>query len=112
MYDKKIAYDFWDKESFIDVYPEHAEIYAINSKRQLFHCSSNFRSGSEIIKFKQVNKMYNVMKCAINNGTIIAMKLVKQLDQMMMIKRDPNDELMLSDICLDIIAKSIVSFFH
>lgn len=51
--------------------------------------------------------MYNVMKCSINNGAIVAMKLIKELDPFM--KKERQGEKTLSDKCLDIIASSLVS---
>ena len=72
----------------MEIYPTDRDIWAVNSLRQLLVCR-DFKK-SNILMFQPVNETFNVMKAAIGNKHQVVIKIVKQLD-----------DLMLRDITLD-----------
>lgn len=94
--DRKIAQEVYNCSSFIELHPTAHKIWAVNSLRQLFLCTSesfkelmdSTQSRQVQLVFEPVNNVFNVMKACMGDRHQVVIKIVKQLDTMMM--RDIN----------------------
>lgn len=83
-----MATEIFQNSNFIELHPTDKDIWAVNSLRQLLVCK-DFKNRNEI-QFETVNEVYNVMKAAIGNKHQVIIKIVKQLDELMI--RDPDEK--------------------
>jgi hypothetical protein len=97
MKDKRIAIEIHSNSNFIELHPTDKDIWAVNSMRQLYVCrdfqsnlSKNDQSSSQLV-FAPVNDIFNVMKAAIGNKHQAIIKIVKRLDQDLMIRSMPTN---------------------
>lgn len=110
--DKRIATEVFNNSNFIELHPTDKDIWAVNTMRQLFVCR-DFKSklsSKASLQFDPVNLIQNVMKAAIGNKQQLIIKMVKKLDQDLMIKPVPakfDAATKLSDLCVNQLSKSI-----
>ncbi len=83
-----MATEIYQNSNFIELHPTEKDIWAVNSLRQLLVCR-DFKNQNEIT-FEPVNEIYNVMKAAIGNKHQVVIKIVKQLDELMI--KDPTQK--------------------
>jgi hypothetical protein len=102
---KTVAHEVYSGSKFIELHPTSRAIWAVNSLRQLMVCRGNFSSNQNKVtqkkdnsfldnvnhqlRFEPVNKTFNVMKACISNSHQLVVKIVKQLDDLMV--RDYNN---------------------
>jgi len=67
--DRKYANEVYNfSNNFIELYPTHNHIWAINNLKQLFVCKDpNSERNSANLKFEHVNTIFNVMSAAISD---------------------------------------------
>jgi hypothetical protein len=84
-----LALEVFPQSNFIELYPTDKDIWAVNSMRQL-QVSKDFKKGTGqgLLQFTPVNDAFNVMRAGIGSKHQVAVKIVKQLDELMV--RDPN----------------------
>ena len=116
MKDKRVAMEIYQNSNFIELHPTDKDIWAVNSMRQLYVCrdfkpklSKNDQSISQLT-FTPVNEIFNVMKAAIGNKHQAILKMVKKLDQELMISPLPNtfsDSTTLHETCIYQLSKNL-----